>query len=279
MNSRAGATVALSDAGFSAEEALPARPEKCRVGKVRVDRMRFEEAHQWIVEAIQTRSLSRPLLLFGVNAQVINLADESAQFAQVMESADVCMADGISVVLASRAFNRAIPERIPCGEMMERLCESGAKTGLRVFFLGGLPSAAETAANTLVGRYPGLVIAGHYSPPYGFEKNPEQRQAVRDIITAARPDILFVAFGVPKQETWIYNDCRDLPVGAVLTVGAAFDTMAGLRKRAPEWAQKTGTEWLYRLVKEPRRLWKRYLLGNPKFVALILRQRMQGAAS
>lgn len=156
---------------------------------------------------------------------------------------------------------------------MEILCRDSARYGLRVFFLGGLPEAAALASRQLQRRYPALSIAGTYCPPLGFERDSMECAHIRQLITEAAPDLLFVALGAPKQEIWMHENCSTLPIGAAMSVGAAFDTQCGLRRRAPRWTHRLGLEWLYRLIHEPRRLWRRYLIGNPHFVYLVMRQR------
>lgn len=247
-------------------------PSRCRIGSLPVDRVNFHEATQWAVNYLHRRGKVPPALIVGPNAQLVTLAEKNPQFARAMCSASLCVPDGISVVMASRWLGFPVPERVPGGELMERLCAESAKHGFSVFFLGGLPGAAEIAAKRLTEKYPGLIVAGTYCPPYGFERDPAEQTYVREAITQSAPDLLFVAFGAPKQEIWMWENCPNLPVGIAMSVGAAFDTQAGLRKRAPVWAQKTGTEWLYRLVREPRRLWRRYLIGNVEFLLLVMRQ-------
>jgi N-acetylglucosaminyldiphosphoundecaprenol N-acetyl-beta-D-mannosaminyltransferase len=245
---------------------------RCRIGSLPVDRVNFDEATQWALNYLHRRGKVPPSLIVGPNAQLVTLAEKDPQFARAMCSAGLAVADGISVVMASRWLGTPVPERVPGGELMERLCSESAKHGFSVFLLGGLSGAAETAAQRLVEKYPGLTIAGTHCPPYGFERDPAERSRVREVIAASEPDILFVAFGAPKQEIWMWENCPTLPVRIAMSVGAAFDTQAGLRKRAPEWAQKSGTEWLYRLIREPRRLWRRYLIGNTEFLMLIMKQ-------
>lgn len=244
---------------------------RCQIGSIPVDRVTFDEAARWAVSYLQTEDRN-PTLIVGPNAQLVTLAEKNPKFAQAMRSAGLATADGISVVLAARLLGVPVPERVPGGELMERLCEESAKHGFKVFFLGGLPGAAELAAKNLMSRYPGLNVVGTHCPPYGFEKDATESARVRERITECAPDLLFVAFGAPKQEIWMLENAPNLPVGIAMSVGAAFDTQAGLRKRAPEWAQKSGTEWLYRLVMEPRRLWRRYLIGNVEFILLIMKQ-------
>lgn len=263
----------MSAKPFSFPDSLPLpRPERLTLSGIPVDRMTMEDTVDWVIHALQNRGARQPLLLMGPNAQLITLAHKNHEFAEALRAADLNVADGISVVLASRVLGCPVPERVTGGELMERLCAVAARNHLSVFFLGGLPNAAELAATTLQRRYPALKIAGSYCPPRGFEADSMESAHIRRLLRDAAPDLLCVAFGAPKQEIWMHRNCRDLPIGAALSVGAAFDTQAGLRKRAPRWTHSLGIEWLYRLAREPKRLWRRYLIGNPHFLYLVLRQ-------
>jgi N-acetylglucosaminyldiphosphoundecaprenol N-acetyl-beta-D-mannosaminyltransferase len=259
-------------------------PERIFFGAAPVDAVTLEDAAQWLLrELLQMHTAERtvPLQVMGPNAYLVTLAAKNRSFAEALNGAALCLADGISVVWGARLLGRRVPERVPGGEFMERMCALCADHGLTLYFLGGLPGAAEGAAHALTHRYPGLRVAGTDCPPIGFEADEEQSEAVRKRIIQARPDILCVALGAPKQEIWMLDECSTLPIGAALSVGAALDTQAGLRKRAPAWTHNIGMEWLYRLVMEPRRLWRRYLIGNVEFAAVTLhtwsRQRRQHA--
>ena len=223
--------------------------------------------------------LGRPLLIMGPNAQLVTLAARQPRFAEALRSADLCVPDGISIVLAARLLGQPVPERVPGGELMERLCLESARHGLSVFFLGGLPGAAEGAARRFASRSPGFRLAGTYCPPPGFENDPFECARIRRRITQAKPDLLCVAFGAPRQELWMRETCPTLPIGAAISVGAALDTQSGLRRRAPAWTHRIGCEWLYRLVREPRRLWKRYLIGNTHFLWIVAREWRRQAMS
>jgi N-acetylglucosaminyldiphosphoundecaprenol N-acetyl-beta-D-mannosaminyltransferase len=238
-------------------------------GAIPVDRVTMAQATGWLMGQIRRRGLQKPALVVGPNAYLVTLGRSNPRFAEAMQAAALCLADGISVVWASRMLGKPIAERVPGGEFMEEMCALGGRQGLSVYFLGGLPGAADTAAARLAARYPGLVIAGTDCPAPGFESDPAAIRKVLAKITAARPDLLCVAFGAPRQEIWMHQHCSTLPIGAALSVGAAFDTQAGLRKRAPKWTHAIGAEWLYRLCMEPRRLWKRYLIGNSQFAAIV----------
>lgn len=239
---------------------------------VPVDCVTMASAVLWVIDAIKHKPLASPLLITGPNAQLITLAQSNHLFAAALRASYLSVPDGMSVVLASRLLGYAVPARVTGGDLMERLCAEASKQDFSVFFLGGLPGAAEGAAQNLTRRYPALKIAGTYCPAYGFESDAAELTHIRKIITEASPGLLCVAFGAPKQEIWMHENCSSLPIGAAIAVGAALDTQAGLRKRAPAWTHNTGFEWLYRLVREPRRLWRRYLIGNAHFIFLVMRQ-------
>ena len=259
------------------DETLP-KPSRFIMDRVPIDCVAMEFAVAWVMQGLKHRSAASPLLIMGPNAQIVTLAATNPRFAEALLAADLSVPDGISVVIASRLLGKPIAERVTGGDLMERLCAEAAKQGLSVFFLGGLPGAAAAAAASLKSRYPGLRISGTYCPPHGFENDAVESAHIRQLIAYAAPDLLCVAFGAPKQEIWMHDNCRSLPIGAAIAVGAALDTQAGLRKRAPQWTHDLGLEWLYRLAREPRRLWRRYLFGNTRFVLLVIRQWVSGVA-
>jgi N-acetylglucosaminyldiphosphoundecaprenol N-acetyl-beta-D-mannosaminyltransferase len=248
------------------------RPPRFVLGKTRVDRISMECAVVLLTEVLLHRGELPPVTVVGPNAQLVTLAEKNDGFAEAMQAADLAVPDGISVVMASRMLRVPIPERVAGGDLMDRLCAEAAHYGFSVFLLGGLPGSAVMAGYNLRVRYPSLYISGTYCPPMGFEQNAAELQRVRDEVNAAAPDLLCVGFGAPKQEIWMQENRDKLRVGVILPVGGAFDTTAGLRRRAPQWVQRIDLEWLFRLMMEPRRLWRRYLIGNTKFVLLVLRE-------
>ena len=260
-----------------AEETCPAParlplPPRFLLGKVPIDRITMDYAAVLMVEALLHRGELPPLTVVGPNAHLVTMAERDSCFAEAMQDADLVVPDGISVVFASHLLGVPIPERVTGGDLMERMCAEAAHYGFRVFFIGGLPGAAVIAARNLRDRYPGLNVCGTYYPPRDFENDPEELARMRKVIDDASPDLLCVAFGAPKQEIWMRENRGQLPVGAIMAVGAAFDTQAELRRRAPRWIQAIALEWLFRLLMEPRRLWRRYLIGNARFVLLVLSQ-------
>jgi N-acetylglucosaminyldiphosphoundecaprenol N-acetyl-beta-D-mannosaminyltransferase len=261
----------------SAEDvaAAPARlplPPRFILGRIPVDRITMDYAAVLMVEALLHRGEAPPLTVVGPNAHLVTMAERDGRFAEAMRDADLAVPDGISVVMASRLLGVPIPERVTGGDLMGRMCEEAAHYGFRVFFLGGLPGAAVSAGHHLRTRYPALQICGTCCPPLGFENDPWELERIRTAIADAAPDLICVAFGAPKQEIWMQENRGILHAGAILAVGAALDTQAGLRQRAPRFFQAVGLEWLFRLGMEPRRLWRRYLIGNARFVLLVFRQ-------
>lgn len=249
--------------------AIPvSRPPRLHLAGIPIDRMTMRESLAWIASQLCARP-ARPLLVMGPNAHIVTAAQRSPEFRSALAAADLCVPDGISVVLAGRLLGLPIPERVTGGDLMEQLCALAACESFSVFFLGGLPGAAEGAAAALRARYPGL-RAGVCCPPMYFEQDSADLETVLSTIRAAAPDILCVALGVPRQEIWMHRHCTSLPIRLAISVGAALDTQAGLRRRAPAWTHKLGMEWAWRLCHEPHRLWRRYLIGNTHFIFLVL---------
>jgi N-acetylglucosaminyldiphosphoundecaprenol N-acetyl-beta-D-mannosaminyltransferase len=154
---------------------------------------------------------------------------------------------------------------------MVRLCQAAATQRNTVYFLGGLPGAADAAASVLQEQFPGLTVAGIDCPPFGFNQVPALDEEVCARIEQAQPDLVLVALGTPKAEYWIQDHLR-LPAKVMIGIGGSFELVAGYKKRAPLLLQKMGCEWLWRLCMEPGRLWKRYLIGNSLFGYLLLKQ-------
>lgn len=179
--------------------------------------------------------------------------------------ADLVVADGMPLVWASRLAGERRLQRVAGSSLVYPLCEMAARAGRSVYFLGGDPGAAQTAARTLGERYPRLDVAGWCCPDYGFDKDPEQVEAVRAELRARRPDIVLVCLGAPKQERLIRVLREDLPSSWFLGLGISLGFISGQLRRAPESLQKLGLEWLHRMMQEPRRLGRRYVVEGIPF--------------
>jgi len=204
--------------------------------------------------------------LCTVNPEFVMEARRDSAFAGVLGRADLCAPDGIGILWAGRLLGQPFAERVTGSDGIYRICEQAAVMGWRVFLLGARPGVAEKAADCLCALYPGLVIGGTFSGSPSDDAWPEIQQR----LAAAQADILFVAFGHPRQDFWIDAHRHELPVTVALGVGGAFDFVAGVTRRAPIWMQRLGLEWLHRLVNEPWR-WRRMRV-LPIFAWLVVGQ-------
>ena len=188
-----------------------------------------------------------------------------------LKNADLVTADGMPIVLLSRLLRNRLPERVTGADMVPAICRRCAEEGLSVYVLGGDGDAVEAAFEKL--GVQSLRVAG-VDP--AFVKLADEQPEIVARINAARPDVLFVALGNPKQELWMGRNADKLDVGAMIGIGGTFNFIAGRVKRAPRWMQRSGLEWIYRIVQEPGRLWRRYAYGLVKFSWLSLRALLGG---
>lgn len=206
-----------------------------------------------------------------VNAHSAKLRRESPEYARVLADTDrvVNLPDGASVTHAARLLGYGDIGRCPGPDLMEAVCAQAAQDSTPVFLLGGAEGVADTLADALRSRHDGLIVAGTATPPFGVWPEVEDRRlvaAVRD--SGAR--ILFMGVSAPKQEIWAYEHLDELQM-PIVCVGAAFDFGTGRKSRAPEWMRRVGIEWVHRLLSEPGRMWRRYLVGNTLFVWDVIR--------
>ena len=182
-----------------------------------------------------------------------------ADYRTVLNSADVATPDGMPLVWALRSFGMRRQQRVYGPDLMLALCEQASKRGHRIFLYGGRDEVLDVLQDNLLARFPGLQIAGAFAPPFR-PLTPEEDTAIVERIRESQADIVFVGIGSPKQERWMLDHRHKLPGLIMLSVGAAFDFHAGRVRQAPAWMRRSGLEWFFRLLMEPRRLWKRYIL-------------------
>jgi N-acetylglucosaminyldiphosphoundecaprenol N-acetyl-beta-D-mannosaminyltransferase len=242
------------------------------IGGVKIDEYSFDEVVERIVE--HALSGGAPEYVVTPNAQHILTLQEDAHFREIYSKAFLVVPDGVSLLWAAKFLQTPLNGRVNGTDLFEKLCAIASEKGLKMFLMGGRPGAADKAKETLERRHPNLKIVGTHCPPYGFESQPAELALINSKIKAAAPDILFVGLGAPKQENWIYANYLDLGVPISVGIGVSFEMVADMVKRAPVLMQKTGLEWFFRLMVEPRRLWQRYIIGNPLFILLVLRQRL-----
>jgi N-acetylglucosaminyldiphosphoundecaprenol N-acetyl-beta-D-mannosaminyltransferase len=178
--------------------------------------------------------------------------------------------DGMAIVWILRLQGFPDVDRVYGPDLMQAVCQYSSKVGWRHYFYGGEPGVAEQLSEKLISQYPGLTIAGLYSPPFR-ELTLEDDREIITMINRAYPDIVWVGIGSPKQEQWMHEHLGKLNAPVLIGVGAAFDFLSGRKTQAPRWIQRSGFEWLFRLASEPRRLWRRYA-DYPLFVILVMLQ-------
>jgi N-acetylglucosaminyldiphosphoundecaprenol N-acetyl-beta-D-mannosaminyltransferase len=221
------------------------------------------------IEAWISRREHHYVCVTGVHGVMESWRDEDLR--RIHNAAGLVTADGMPLVWLSHLMGFRPVERVYGPDLMLAVCECSAEHCYRHFFYGGALGAAEKLASRLQSRFPGLQVVGIYSPPFRA-LSPEEDTAVVDRINEANPDIVWVGMSTPKQERWMSAHRGQLTAPVLIGVGAAFDFHAGLKRQAPHWMQRSGLEWLFRLVLEPRRLWRRYLINNPWFLWLVLFQ-------
>lgn len=229
-----------------------------RLGGLAFDRLSFADA---VAATLALARTGGSAYVVTPNTDHIVRAETDASFVAICAGADLVLADGMPVVWASRCLGDALPGRVAGSDLMPALCAAAAAENLSIFLLGGLPGEAELAVANLHAVYPALLVAGTYSPPFGFETDLAECRRIVAHINAAAPAFVFVGVGSPKQEKWIAAWRHELRCGVLLGIGISIAFLAGTVRRAPQLMQKTGTEWLYRLVQEPRRLALRYARG------------------
>ena len=199
----------------------------------------------------------RPHYVVTANVDFLVQAHGDVELRRILLEADLVLCDGTPLVWASRWMGNALPERVAGSDLAPGLIRVAAEKGYRLFFLGAAEGVAAEAEARLKRQYPNLNIVGTYSPPFSNLLEMDHAEISRRV-REANPDILLVSFGCPKQEKWIAMHHRALGVPVAIGVGATLDFLAGRVKRAPDWMRRTGTEWLYRLAQEPKRLYRRY---------------------
>jgi len=207
------------------------------------------------------------------NADHIVRLETDTEFKAIYDKADLILADGISLIWIGKWLKTPIIEKVSGSDLLPMLCRHAAQKGYSVFFLGAADGVALRAAENLKEKYNNLKVVGTYSPFFGFEKDQEEVDNIVNMITSAKPDILFVGLGAPKQEKFIYSNLDKLKVPVSIGIGASIDFEAGNKKRAPKWISESGFEWLYRFVKEPKRLFKRVFIDDIKIFKVYLKYR------
>lgn len=208
--------------------------------------------------------------LITCNTDILRRHVLDARFRQLAANATLVVADGMPLIWASRVQGSPLPERVAGSNLISTLSAAAAIEGRSVYLLGGDPGTAEAACAALRRSCPGLAVAGTACPARGFEADPQQIASIRSALQQARPDIIYVALGTPKQEILIDQLREAFPASWWIGVGISFSFLSGRVRRAPRWIQRSGMEWIHRLVQEPGRLARRYLLHGIPFAIILM---------
>jgi N-acetylglucosaminyldiphosphoundecaprenol N-acetyl-beta-D-mannosaminyltransferase len=248
--------------------AIDSGRDRLRIGRLHVDRVTLAEA----VDRVEGLILAgQGGVVVTPNVDHVVLAERHQAFCEAYAAADLSLADGKPIVWASRLLGKPVPEKVSGSDLVLPLLHRAATRGWRVYLLGGAPGVAEAAAELLT-RERGVAIAGTAAPrlaAVGAAQVDPAAEDAADAVRTARADLVLVAFGAPKQEVWMHNHRRALAPAVLVGVGASLDFIVGRVRRAPRWMSDSGLEWLWRLAQEPRRLWRRYLLEDPRFIRIL----------
>lgn len=236
-----------------------------------VDALTMEQTVARVEDAIARRKTTQHVAINA--AKVVRYQHDEALRAAV-DGCELATADGQAVVWASRILGRSLPERVAGIDLMDTLLDVSRSRGYGVFLLGARAEVLERAEQEILRRHPGVRIVGRHHGYFGTEGEAD----VVDEVAAVAPDLLFVALETPAKELFLARNRERLAVPFVMGVGGSFDVLAGERRRAPRWMRRTGLEWLFRLLQDPRRLARRYVVGNAQFIWLVLRERARPAA-
>jgi len=232
-----------------------------------VDSITMTEAVSRVASFIEEGGLH---MIFTPNAEIIMIAQKDDDLKNILTQADMLTADGAGVVLASKLLKRRVPEKVSGVDMVREIFKACKEKSLRCYLLGSKPGVAQAAADNISREYPGVVIVGCHDGYFTEDMNDE----IVNEINATNADLLLVALGAPKQEKWIYKNKDKLNARVCMGVGGTIDILAGTVALAPDFFRRNGLEWLYRLIKEPRRAVR--MINLPKFMIRVLRAKLTG---
>lgn len=233
-----------------------------------IDNLTMQEALQAIDELIKKNDSA---YVVTPNVDHIVQLETNKELQKVYSNASLILTDGKPLLWIAKWYGTPIKEKISGSDLFPLLCKMAAEKGYTMFFLGAAEGVAAKAAENLMKRYKGLQVVGTYSPPFGFEKNSEEMNKIKEMIKRVHPHILIVGLGCPKQEKFMYYHCKELGVPISFGLGASLDFEAGNIKRAPKWMADHGLEWLFRITQDPKRMAKRYLIDDRKILALAIK--------
>lgn len=242
--------------------------KRMNILNIPIDALTMDETVQLIDSSIQQKKFIRHV---AINTDIIVKAQKDAVLKEAIETSELINADGIWIVWASRFLKQSLPERISATDLMGNLVKLAAEKNYKIFFLGAREEIVKATVDVYEKKYSKNIISGYRN---GYFKKEDEINVARQIGVSGA-DILFVAISSPIKEIFLHRYQRVLGVPFIMGVGGAFDVISGSVQRAPIWIQKCGFEWFYRFLQEPRRMWKRYLFGNSKFIWMVLREKFR----
>jgi N-acetylglucosaminyldiphosphoundecaprenol N-acetyl-beta-D-mannosaminyltransferase len=232
---------------------------------INIDGLSVDELHGKIKDIVKKKQKKQVL---NVNIHAMNIAHSDRMFSKILNNAEIVFCDGAGVRLGARLLGYKLPSRITYADWIYQLSAFCELNNFSLYLLGSKPGVAEIAASKLKERYPNLIINGCYDGY--FEKEGIETDQVINEINQCNPNIVIVGFGMPAQEKWIAANASRINTNIFLSGGACFDYVAKKVPRAPKWMLQSGMEWLFRLIIEPKRMWRRYIIGNIIFMVRIL---------
>jgi len=240
---------------------------------VKVHAVQTRDAVARMEEWIRNRGRCHTIAPTGMHGIVE--AQHNPSFKAILNATDAVVPDGMPLVWLGRRKGHHLPRRVYGPDLVLEFCEKTAGRGYRHFFYGGGPGVPDRVAESLKRRFPAIEVCGTFSPPMR-PLDPQEDKEIVTLISRAAPDVLWVGLGTPKQERWMHEHRDQLQVPVLVSVGAAFDILSGRRKQAPRWMREHGLEWLFRLLQEPRRLWRRYLVYGTQFIVCLAVDNLRG---
>ena len=226
-----------------------------------VNNLSMEETIEQVENIIEKRVPTQHVV---INASKVNLMEEDKELRKIVNSCPLINADGASIVWAAKKLGIPLTERVTGCDLFQKLVEISETKGYKIYLFGAKEEVVVRVKNIFEEKYPNIQIVGYRN---GYFTEEDEKEIVKDM-RESHADMMFVAFSSPKKEYWVSKYINELNIPFVMGVGGSFDIVAGVTDRAPLWMQKHGLEWFYRFIQEPRRMWKRYIVGNLKFVSL-----------
>jgi N-acetylglucosaminyldiphosphoundecaprenol N-acetyl-beta-D-mannosaminyltransferase len=243
-------------------------PPAVRLGSTTVDACTMEQAVDAVMRLVAKQ---QPALIVTPNVDHLVMIEADGEFAAAYARASLRVADGAPLVALARMLHTPLPERVAGVDLTNAVLRAAETSGKTVFFFGGAPWALERAVARISEAFPDLRVVGTTAPDVDLDAPTEDERAALAAVRSARPDLLVLFLGTPKQEKWFWRRQEELPPTVALAVGGTVDMLAGIRKRAPKWVQRIGFEWIWRMVQDPLRLGRRYLVRDRAFFGIARR--------